>query len=123
MKTIEQAHVDAVNATLGSGDGPGRYVEELARHDRELGIIKRNVWWTKKSQALSEEDRARVVLDMDWRIARGHTYPICSIDKGCPWWHVLHKISYIVTKFRVWRDTKLLKLDPYGVERDKLGRD
>jgi hypothetical protein len=78
---------------------------EIARQVHEHGLVNRSAgtWAPEHGLAgmkLSQEERARAILEMEWSIARGYTSEVRCLDR--PWGK---KIDVRTTFYVNWDDT------------------
>ena len=57
------------------------YADELKRRDDEMGLVRRHVWWGPEGEMMSDDEKARVLLCVQWQMERGHCPVINNLDR------------------------------------------
>lgn len=104
----------------GFGFGPednGEYVDELRSLYETKHVKRGHVWWGPDAGKMTADERAKVLLDSEWQIARGHSIAIDHF--GCRWNHFRCHLRRSIAAFRRWRDIYVLRLDPYDQRKKR----
>lgn len=101
----------------------GPFVTELRNNIAEQvrrGLRNRSGGtWGEKGYALSHEERARCILEMDWEVANGHCARVDNIDHPT----VEDRARSLACDARVFLDRKVLrKRNPYSLPSPIAGR-
>lgn len=75
------------------------YARKCSRGLTDMRVSPGPKWFT-----MTDTERAKSLLAMEWAIERGHSTRARHIDDDCRWWHFSCLLDNLKCDFRVWRD-------------------